>query len=503
MRPERGEELMQTDDPTSTRDSARMVAAQVPTELLIAGDWKPATGGGTFTVHDPATFEPIAEVADAQPADGRAALDAAVAAAAAWAATPTSERAAILRRVAALMTSHSQELAFLITYEMGKPLAESRQEVSYAAEYFDWFAEETVRIDGSLGPARTGAWTIAISHEPVGPCVLVTPWNFPAAMPARKLAPALAAGCTTVLKPADLTPLTALAIGELLIEAGTPAGVVNIVPTSTPGPVIAPLLNDVRTRKLSFTGSSSVGKLLMAQAADNVLRLSLELGGNAPFIVCSDADLDAAIDGAVRAKMRNNGEACTAANRFYVDSAVSEEFTERLAERLCGMTVGHGLDEGVEVGPLIDARATEKAQRVIDQCTADGARKLTGSAPPPGLGGAFCPPTVLADVPAHSRALLEEVFAPVAPIVTVPDAVEALRLANDTPFGLVAYVYTRDLARARSLTAGLQTGMVGLNTGIVSTVTAPFGGRKWSGMGREGGREGLEAFQELKYIAAA
>jgi succinate-semialdehyde dehydrogenase / glutarate-semialdehyde dehydrogenase len=494
---------MQTDNVTGTFDHAKMVAAKTPKQLLIAGEWRAASADTTFVVRDPATCEAIAEVADGQPADGRAALDAAVSAGPAWASTPAAERAAILHRVAALMMSHSEELALLITYEMGKTLAESRQEVSYAAEYFDWFAEEAVRIDGSLGRARTGAWTIALTHEPVGPCVLVTPWNFPAAMPARKLAPALAAGCTAVLKPADMTPLTALAIGEFLIEAGVPSGVVNIVTTSTPGPVISPLLHDVRTRKLSFTGSSPVGKILMAQAAENVLRLSLELGGNAPFIVCRDADLDAAIEGAVVAKMRNNGEACTAANRFYVDAVVSEEFTERLAERLGEMTVGHGLDEGVEVGPLIDARAAEKAERVIAQCCADGARQITGSTAPPELEGSFCAPTVLAGVPAQSRALQEEVFAPVAPIVTVRDAAEALRLANDTPFGLVAYIYTRDLARARWLTDGLQTGMVGLNTGVVSTVTAPFGGRKWSGVGREGGREGLEAFQELKYIAAA
>jgi succinate-semialdehyde dehydrogenase/glutarate-semialdehyde dehydrogenase len=475
--------------------------AEVPTDLLIDGVWRSARSGARFVVTDPATGEPIAEVADGRADDAAAALAAAATAGPSWAGTPARERAEVLRRAAAALRERVEPLAALATLEMGKPLPESRAEMAYAADYLDWYAGEALRTPGGLSRSPAGTTTIAITREPVGVCVLVTPWNFPVAMPARKLAPALAAGCTAVLKPADLAPLSAGALLSLLLEAGLPAGVVNLVHTSDPAAVVAPLLRDRRTRKLSFTGSTAVGRRLMAQSAERVLRVSLELGGNAPFIVCADADIDAAVDGAVLAKMRNNGQACTAANRFYVDAQVVAAFTERLTQRLTAMPIGHGLDDGVELGPLINAAGLAKAERVIAQARRDGAQVLRGAEPPSTLGGSFCQATVLAGVPAHSAALNEEVFAPVAPIVTVADASEALDMANATPFGLVAYLFTRDLDRARSLAGGLESGMVGVNVGVVSDVAAPFGGVKESGLGREGSAAGLEEFLETKYVA--
>jgi succinate-semialdehyde dehydrogenase/glutarate-semialdehyde dehydrogenase len=489
-------------DATDTRDAfdrARDALAAVPRDLLIAGTWRPASQGRYFPVEDPATGERIAEVADATAADALAALDAAAAAADSWARTPAADRAAMLRRAGMLLRESAEELGALVTFEMGKPLVQARAEVETAAEFFEWFAEEAVRPGGSLGPAADARSWLAVTREPVGPCVLVTPWNFPAAMPARKLAPALAAGCTAILKPAALTPLTALSIARVLLDAGVPDGVVNVVTSATAGEVVAPLLADCRTRKLSFTGSTWVGKALMAQAAENVLRLSLELGGNAPFIVCRDADLDAAIDGAVHAKVRNNGQACVAANRFYLHAAIAEEFTGRFVERLLELEIGHGLRKGVQLGPLINAAGLEKARQIIDKALADGAQAITGKQAADGLAGSFLPATVLTNVPSHSDALTEEVFAPVAPLVTVSGDDEALRLANDTPYGLAAFVYTRDLGRARRIAQELQSGMVGINTGLVANVAAPFGGVKWSGLGREGSSLGLSEYQEIKY----
>jgi succinate-semialdehyde dehydrogenase/glutarate-semialdehyde dehydrogenase len=485
----------------SNHELARRAAAEVPTDLLIEGAWRPALRGARFVVRDPATGAPIAEVADGRADDAAAALAAAASAGARWAGTPARERAEVLRRAATGLRERAQPLAALASFEMGKPLPESRAEMAYAADFLDWYAGEALRMPGGLSRSPDGTTTIAITRDPVGICVFVTPWNFPAAMPARKLAPALAAGCTVVLKPADLAPLSANALVSLLLEAGLPDGVVNVVHTSDPAAVVAPLLRDRRTRKLSFTGSTAVGRRLMAQSADRVLRVSLELGGNAPFIVCADADVDAAVDGAVLAKMRNNGQACTAANRFYVEAPVVEAFTEQLMQRLTAMRIGHGLDDGVEVGPLINEAGLAKAERVIALARGDGAQVLRGVEAPSELGGSFCRATVLTGVPAHSAALHEEVFAPVAPIVNVADDREALALANATPFGLVAYLYTRDLDRARALAGGLESGMVGVNVGVVSNVAAPFGGVKESGLGREGSAAGLEEFLETKYVA--
>jgi len=478
----------------------RAAVGLAPTELLIGGEWRAAREGARFSVEDPATGEPLAEVADAAAADGRAALDAAVAAAPAWAATSPRERSALLRRAYDAMLGRAEELAVLMTLEMGKPLADSRGEIAYAADFLLWYSEEAVRGDGRIARAPNGASTVLAFKQPVGPCVLITPWNFPAAMVTRKLAPALAAGCTAVLKPAELTPLSALAIARILEQAGAPPGVVNLVPTTRPGEVIAPLIADPRTRKLSFTGSTEVGKLLLRQAADNVLRVSMELGGNAPFVVFADADLDAAVEGAVFAKLRNIGEACTAANRFYVERAVAEEFQGRLAERLGAMRIGRGLDPGVEVGPLIDADAVAKVERIVADAVGRGGRALTGGERLGGPGH-FYPPTVLGDVPADAAPFTEEIFGPVAPVAAFAGEGEAIARANDTPYGLVAYLYTRDLDRAVRVAEALETGMIGLNQPLISNVGAPFGGIKWSGIGREGGPEGLEEYLETKYVA--
>jgi succinate-semialdehyde dehydrogenase/glutarate-semialdehyde dehydrogenase len=474
--------------------------ALAPSDLLIGGEWRPAASGARFEVEDPATEQTIAEVADGDPEDGMAALAAAAGAAPAWAASTPGERRDLLRRAYELVADRAEALAVLMTAEMGKPIAQSRGEVAYAGNFLRWYSEEAVRADGRIVEAPEGDLTIATVRQPVGPCVLITPWNFPLAMPARKLAPALAAGCTAVLKPAELTPLCALAFARILEEAGVPAGVVNVVPTTSPGAVVAPLLANRRTRKLSFTGSTAVGQLLLAQAAGNVLRTSMELGGNAPFLVFADADLDEAVEGALLAKMRNTGEACTAANRFYVDRSVADEFSERLAARMVGMPIGHGLDEAVEVGPLIDERAVAKAARILGALRDEGAR-VVGAAPAVDGPGHFFAPVVVGDVPADSRALREEIFAPVAPIIAFDSEADAVRMANDSEFGLVSYLYTRDLDRAAVVSEALESGMVGVNTGVVSNVAAPFGGVKWSGLGREGGSEGLAEFQEIKYVA--
>jgi succinate-semialdehyde dehydrogenase / glutarate-semialdehyde dehydrogenase len=476
------------------------VVGAVNPRLLIGGQWRDAAGAGSFPVEDPATGETLCEVADATAEDGLAALDAAVAAQADWAKHPPRERGEILRRAFEAITARADELALLMTLEMGKPLAESQAEIAYAAEFFRWFAEEAVRIDGRYAVAPNGKGRLLTMKQPVGPCVLITPWNFPMAMGTRKIGPAVAAGCTMVVKPAGMTPLSMLALAQILEEAGLPAGVLNVVTTSSSGAVMGPLLQDPRTRKLSFTGSTEVGRKLIAQAADNVLRVSMELGGNAPFLIFDDADLDAAVEGAMIAKMRNIGEACTAANRFHVAEPVAGEFADRLAERMGALRLGRGTEEGVQVGPLINKDAVDKVSELVGDALDKGARAVVGARPGDGPGY-FYQPTVLAGVPQAARVLKEEIFGPVAPVAAFDSEEAAVAAANDTEFGLVAYVYTRDLKRAFRVVEGLETGMVGLNQGMVSNPAAPFGGVKQSGFGREGGAEGIAEYLEIKYVA--
>ena len=478
------------------------VIENVPKGIYVAGEWREARGGGSFAVEDPGTGRALCEVADGQAEDAAAALDAAVGVQPDWAATPPRERGEILRRAWQLMTDRVEDLALLMTLEMGKSLAESRTEVLYAAEFFRWFSEEAVRIEGRYAANPSGGSRLLTMKQPVGPCLLITPWNFPLAMGTRKIGPAVAAGCTMVVKPAQLTPLSMLALTGLLAEAGLPPGVLNVVPSSSAGKTVGPLMSDPRLRKVSFTGSTPVGKGLMEQAAENLLRVSMELGGNAPFLVFDDADLDEAVDGAVIAKMRNNGESCVAANRFHIAGAVAEEFAARLAERLGAMKVGHGAAEGTQVGPLIDGDQRDKVAELVDDAVDRGATVLTGGSAVEG-DGYFFTPTVLADVPRSARILTEEVFGPVAPITTFGSEDEALALANGTEFGLVAYVYTQDLRRALRVAESLETGMVGLNTGLVSNAAAPFGGVKASGFGREGGVEGIEEYLSTKYVAVS
>jgi succinate-semialdehyde dehydrogenase / glutarate-semialdehyde dehydrogenase len=470
------------------------------TDLFLGGKWVPASSGGRFDVHDPSTGDVIASVADGTVEDAIAAVDAADAAAASWVATAPRQRAEILRRTFDLMTERADELARLISLENGKALGDAAGEVAYAAEFFRWYGEEAVRAAGSVMTAPSGANRILVVQQPVGIAVLVTPWNFPAAMATRKIGPALAAGCTCILKPASDTPLTALAMASILAEAGVPDGVVNVLPSRSSGKVVAAMLHDPRVRKVSFTGSTEVGRVLLAQAADQVVNTSMELGGNAPFLVFADADLDAALDGAMVAKMRNAGEACTAANRFYVEASVAPEFSRRLAERMAALRVGPGTDEQTQVGPLVNEDTVAKVDELVTAAVAAGASTLTGGSRPDGTGW-FYPPTVLSDVPPAAAILREEIFGPVAPIVTFTDEAEAVRLANDTEYGLVAYVYTGDLARGLRVSEALEAGMVGLNRGLVSDPAAPFGGVKQSGIGREGGHEGMLDYLESKYIA--
>ena len=472
--------------------------ASIPTQLFIAGEWTDATGGGTLDVRDPATNRVIATIADATPEDGARALDAAVAAQEAWAATAPRERSNILRRAFDLVQERKEELALLMTLEMGKPLAEARGEVAYGGEFLRWFSEEAVRIQGRYGLNPEGTGHMIVSQRPVGPCFFITPWNFPLAMATRKIAPALAAGCTVVVKPAELTPLTTLLFVQILADAGLPAGVVNVVTTSASGAVSAPIIADPRLRKLSFTGSTPVGRKLIAQAAENVLRVSMELGGNAPFLVFDDADLDAAVDGAMLAKFRNIGEACTAANRFIVQRGVADEFARRVTERVTALAIGRGTQDGVQIGPLIDDRAVQKAHDLVTDATGRGARLLAGGSAIEGEGS-FFEPTVIADVPAGSDILREEIFGPVLAIAPFDTEDDAVRLANDTEYGLVSYVYTTDLARGQRMIDRLETGMMGLNAGVVSNAAAPFGGVKQSGLGREGGAEGIHEFLSTKY----
>jgi succinate-semialdehyde dehydrogenase / glutarate-semialdehyde dehydrogenase len=476
------------------------VIASAPRQLLIGGTWRDASGGATLPVEDPGTGTTLAEVADAAPADGLAALTAAADAADSWAATAPRARGEILRRAYEAMAARADDLALLMTLEMGKSLAEARAEVLYAAEFFRWFSEEAVRVAGRWSAEPGGSGRLLTMKQPVGVALLITPWNFPLAMGTRKIGPAIAAGATMVVKPAEQTPLSMLVLARLLEEAGLPAGVLNVVPTSSAPALVAPLMADPRLRKLSFTGSTEVGRTLMRQASDRLLRLSMELGGNAPFLVFADADLDAAVDGAVIAKTRNIGQSCVAANRFHVHASVAEAFTDRLAARLGALTVGHGTDPGTDLGPLIDARARDKVGDLVADALARGARRIVGGSPVPGPGY-FFEPTVLGDVPAGARVLTEEIFGPVAPVATFETDAEALAAANDSEFGLVAYAYTSNLRRALTVVEGLQTGMVGLNRGIVSNAAAPFGGVKQSGFGREGGAEGIEEYLTTKYAA--
>jgi len=478
----------------------RAVLEQVPTELFIAGEWRAATGGGTLAVEDPSTTETLVQVADAQPEDAIAALDAAADAQAEWAACAPRERGEILRRAYEAIVAQADELALLMTLEMGKAVAESRAEIAYAAEFLRWFSEEAVRIHGRYMVNTTGKGRILTMRQPVGPCVFVTPWNFPTAMGTRKIAPAIAAGCTMVVKPAQQTPLSMLALARILERAGLPGGVLNVITAKRSGAVIEPLLRDPRARKLSFTGSTEVGRTLIEQSAHQVLRVSMELGGNAPFLVFEDADLDAAVEGALLAKMRNVGEACTAANRFHVHESLAQEFAEQLARRMGAMKLGRGTEPDVDVGPLIDAAQLGKVAELVDDAVERGARVLLGGSRADGRGY-FYEPTVLAGVPDQARLLGEEIFGPVAPIATFSSEEQALAAANRTEYGLVAYVYTRDLSRAFRVCEAIETGMIGVNQGVVSNPAAPFGGVKQSGFGREGGFEGIGEYLETKYVA--
>ncbi len=470
----------------------------IPTGLFIGGEWIDGESGATFDVHDPATGDVIASIADATPADGIRALDAAVAAQDSWAATAPRTRSDILRRAFDLVQEHKEDLALLMTLEMGKPLAEARGEVVYGGEFLRWFSEEAVRIAGRYGTNPEGTGRMIVSQRPVGPSFFITPWNFPFAMATRKIAPALAAGCTVVIKPPALTPLTTLFFTSLLEKAGVPAGVVNVVQTSRSSALSAPIIADPRLRKLSFTGSTEVGRKLIAQAAEGVLRVSMELGGNAPFVVFDDADLDKAVDGALAAKFRNIGQACTAANRFIVHEDIAEEFARRVTERVRAMKIGRGTEEGVAIGPLIDSDAVAKASELVGDAVDRGARLLTGGKAREGEG-TFYEPTVLTDVVPGSAILREEIFGPVLAIATFSDEADAVRLANDTEYGLVSYVFTEDLARGHRMIDALETGMMGLNVGVVSNAAAPFGGVKQSGIGREGGLEGIHEYLSTKY----
>jgi succinate-semialdehyde dehydrogenase / glutarate-semialdehyde dehydrogenase len=485
-----------------TTDNESAVVQAAPNQLFIGGEWRDASGGGTLAVEDPSTGETLVEVADATPEDATAALDAAVAVQDEWAAHPPRERGEILRRAFEQMVARADELALLMTLEMGKPLAESQAEVAYAAEFLRWFSEETVRIEGRFGTAPNGVGRLITMKQPVGPCYAITPWNFPAAMGTRKIGPAIAAGCTMIIKPAQQTPLSMLALAAILDECGLPAGVLSVLTSSSSSEVSKPIIGDPRLRKLTFTGSTEVGRKLVEQSAAGLLRTSMELGGNAPFIVFPDADVDAAVEGAVIAKMRNIGEACTAANRFHVAGGVADEFTTKLAEKLGEMKVGRGVDEDVKVGPLIDATQRGKVAELVEDATSKGAEVLVGGREREGAGY-FYEPTVLGGVSGDAKLLKEEIFGPVAPVVGFDDEEAAIAAANDTEYGLVAYVYTRDIKRAFRVVEKLQTGMVGLNQGMVSNAAAPFGGVKASGFGREGGPEGIDEYLEIKYVAMA
>lgn len=472
------------------------------TDLFIGGEWRPGSASGRLDVIDPATGERITDVADGTPGDAVAACDAAEAAQPGWAATPPRERAELLRACWQTMVDHTDELAELIVREQGKPLADARGEIAYSAEFFRWNAEETVRIRGEIGTAPSGANKIIVHHPPVGVVLMVTPWNFPAAMITRKLAPALGAGNAVVIKPPSQTPLTALRVAELLHDVGVPDGVVNVVPTSTSGDWFEAAVDHRAVRMLSFTGSTEVGRVLLRRASDRVLKTVMELGGNAPFVVFDDADVDAAVEGAMVAKMRHSAETCTAANRFYVESGVVDEFSEKFAAAMGDVKIGSGFDDGVGCGPLIDARALDDVDGLVSSAVAAGGEVLVGGARRDGPGY-FFEPTVLRDVPHDSEIARAEIFGPVAPIISFTDHDEMISRANDTEMGLIGYVYTRDLAKGLRTSERIQAGMIGLNRGAVSDPAAPFGGMKQSGLGREGSTDGIYEFCETQYIATS
>src|SRR3954449_2179507 len=478
----------------------KTVVEGVPTQLYIGGEWRDAGGGEKLGVEDPSTEEQIAEVADGTPDDAKAALDAAVEAGKEWRDSAPNERSEILHKAFELLAERIDDLAVLMTLEMGKPVAESKAEITYAAEFFRWFSGEALRLDGYYKQAGNGAGRVLVMRQPVGPCYMITPWNFPMAMGTRKIGPAVAAGCTMVMKPAQQTPLSMLALAQILEEAGLPGGVLNVVTSSSSSDVSKPIIGDPRLRKLTFTGSTEVGRKLIEQSADQILKVSMELGGNAPFIVFEDDDVDDAVAGAMIAKMRNVGEACTAANRFHVADGVAQEFAEKLAEKMSTLKVGRGTEEGVDGGPLIDDNQRGIVRDLVKDAESKGAKAIVGGHDVDGRGY-FYEPTVLADVPPDAQLLKDEIFGPVAPVTSFQSEQDAIDAANNTEYGLVAYVYTNDFKRAIRVCEGLQTGMVGLNQGMVSNPAAPFGGVKQSGFGREGGKEGIEEYLETKYVA--
>ncbi|GAA3708170.1 NAD-dependent succinate-semialdehyde dehydrogenase [Zhihengliuella alba] len=484
---------------TDIADRVEAVLARTPTGLLIGGSWRDASDGGTFDVENPATGEVIATLASATRADAQAAMDAAAQAQERWARTSSRARSEILSRAFALVRERADDLALLMTLEMGKPLAEAAGEVKYGGEFLRWFAEEAVRDNGRYVDAPEGHLRMLVTRKPVGPCLLITPWNFPLAMATRKIAPAVAAGCTMVLKPARLTPLTAQYFAQIMIDAGLPPGVLNVVASASAASVSEPILADPRLRKISFTGSTPVGKDLMRSATDNVLRTSMELGGNGPLIVFEDADLDKAVSGAMAAKMRNMGEACTAANRLLVHEDVAEEFVDRLAERMRALKIGNGLEEGIAVGPVIEAKARDSMEAFVADAVERGARVVVGGRRVDGPGY-FFEPTLLTDVPRDARAVTEEVFGPIAPVVTFRSEDEAVALANATEYGLASYVFTENISRGLRIGDRIEFGLLGLNVGVISNAAAPFGGVKQSGMGREGGAEGLAEYTTTQYI---
>ncbi|NNJ11731.1 NAD-dependent succinate-semialdehyde dehydrogenase [Chloroflexales bacterium ZM16-3] len=488
---------------TSTIDSAALAASvlgDTPYLQLIDGEWRAAASGASFVIDNPASGAQLVEVPDGGAEDARAAINAAAAALPAWSATPAPQRAAILRRVAALMLERQERLATIMTLEQGKPLAEARGEIAYAASFLSWFAGEAERIYGQTIPASVAGKRLLVLRQPIGVVALITPWNFPSAMLTRKLGPALAAGCTAICKPAEQTPLSALELGKLFVEAGTPPGVVNIITCQNPVPFSDAVFADERVRKVSFTGSTEVGKLLIRNSAATVKRISLELGGNAPFLVFDDADLDAAVAGAMTSKFRNAGQTCVCANRIFVQRGVYDRFAERFTAQVRGLRVGNGMESGVSVGPLIDGAAMEKVQRHVSEAAAGGAKVLTGGESSP-LGGRFWIPTVLTDVNAGMLVAREETFGPVAPLIPFDTEEEALRLANNTSYGLAAYFFTRDVGRVFRVAEGLEYGIIGANDGLPSVAQAPFGGVKQSGLGREGGPQGIDEYLEVKYIS--
>ena len=481
----------------SNPDIARVLAS-VPTGLWIGGEERSASS--TFEVLNPATDEVLATLANATAADAAAALDAACAVQHDWAATPARERGEILRSVFEMIIDRADDFATLMTLEMGKVLAESMGEVKYGAEFFRWFAEEAVRIHGRFTPSPAGTGRIVVTKQPVGPCYAITPWNFPLAMGTRKIGPALAAGCTMIVKPAQETPLTMMLLAKLIDDAGLPKGVLSVLPSTNPREVTTALMEDGRLRKMSFTGSTGVGKALLKQSSDALLRTSMELGGNAPFVVFDDADVDAAVEGAMLAKMRNGGEACTAANRLYVAAPLLDDFTDKFVKKMGEMTLGNGLDPSTKLGPLVNPKQVASVQELVNDAVEKGAKVAVGGQAPGGPGN-FYPATVLTDVPPNARILKEEVFGPVAPIVGFDTEEQGIAAANDTEYGLASYVYTQSLDRALRVAEAIQSGMVGVNRGVISDPAAPFGGVKESGFGREGGFEGIDEYLDVKYIA--